>query len=418
MKRYSRMEIHDDLVYFLETENDELYCLDLKSPAAQVGVSKSLKIGFTWGTVDSYDLREAQAVFVNKNPEVQVYYTSFSMDSPISKTKLMAGEELDIVSVYSFFLHDFIASNAIADLSGFDDLVSAMKHEDVLDGLYDFSSIDGFLFGIPVHFYPHALLVNSELRKELNIELPDQNWTWQDFYKYAKKVRQDLNGNGKKDTYIMRVDKNYPLFLESCLCEYISKVTGKVDFNSESFISLLKLWKKMCDEDLIGPGSFGSRGKLDDTILFSLDSAGNNMGSKEYTYLPALNSKKKVYPAEVVFLCVSSTSKNTELAVEFLKIYLSREVQEAMVYTNISYICKDFSIYKKRLEELNSLEPLNAINEQIYKNVLKYAVPMSYPADLRIFITHEVMPEFMSGKITAEEVAKQIQEKAEMMVRE
>ncbi len=64
------------------------------------------------------------------------------------------------------------------------------------------------------------------------------------------------------------------------------------------------------------------------------------------------------------------------------------------------------------------MEPLNAINEQIYKNVLKYAVTMSYPAELRIFITHEVMPEFMSGKITAEEVAKQIQEKAEMMVRE
>ena len=43
---------------------------------------------------------------------------------------------------------------------------------------------------------------------------------------------------------------------------------------------------------------------------------------------------------------------------------------------------------------------------------------MAYPVDLRIFVYSEVMPNFMYGKITSEEAARQIQDKAEMMIRE
>lgn len=216
---------------------------------------------------------------------------------------------------------------------------------------------------------------------------------------------------------MIRADKNYPLFLDAYLCKYANRVTSKVDFNNKLFISLLTLWKKMCDEDLIGPGSVGSTYQPDDTILFSLSYTHTQMGSDEYTYFPMLSNEKAIYPTEATFLCVMSTSKNTELAVKFLQTYLSREVQEAMIMSNTSFIYKDFSIYNKRFEFF-TIKPLNTVNEQIYKNVLKHAVALSYPADLRIFITHEVMPAFMSGKITAEEAARQIQEKAEMIIME
>ncbi|NLC69281.1 MAG: hypothetical protein GX754_10985 [Clostridiaceae bacterium] len=152
------MEIYEDLVYFSESINDELYCLDLKSPAALVGISKVLNIGFTIGPGSSYELREAEAAFINENPEVQISYTTFNMNTPLSKVEIMASDMgLDIISLYTHFLHDFISSGAIAELSGFSDLVSLIKHEDLLDGLYDFSSIDGFFFGIPLNYVPYVL---------------------------------------------------------------------------------------------------------------------------------------------------------------------------------------------------------------------------------------------------------------------
>ena len=94
----------------------------------------------------------------------------------------------------------------------------------------------------------------------------------------------------------------------------------------------------MWDEDLIGPGSIGLSHKPDDTILFSMNSASNYMGADEYIYTPMLSSEEIVYPAEATFLCVSSTSKNTGLAVKFLLTYLSKEVQEATVMSNNGYI--------------------------------------------------------------------------------
>jgi hypothetical protein len=50
--------------------------------------------------------------------------------------------------------------------------------------------------------------------------------------------------------------------------------------------------------------------------------------------------------------------------------------------------------------------------------VIKYSVPIAYPIDLRSFITNDVMPEFMAGKISAAEAAAMIQQKAEMIVKE
>lgn len=38
------------------------------------------------------------------------------------------------------------------------------------------------------------------MQKE-HIKMPDNNWTWDDFYKICKKVTKDTNGDGRLDQF-------------------------------------------------------------------------------------------------------------------------------------------------------------------------------------------------------------------------
>lgn len=78
----------------------------------------------------------------------------------------------------------------------------------------------------------------------------------------------------------------------------------------------------------------------------------------------------------------------------------------------MNYLYKDLSIYDIDIDSLNEK------NKEIIINVAKYVTPESYPFNLKTYITQEVMPQFMSGKITAPEAAALIQKKAEMMIKE
>jgi len=418
------METHEDRLYFAAEDSDEgkreLYYLDLSKAQALASGNKNLSIVSIQNGV-SDELKYAEKVFLNDNPDVQVSYKVLDLTYPDAKVKILSGDlDMDIAVINTSLIYDLAASGALVDLSHFDDINSIMTGEDILDGLYEYSSVDGFLFGVPFSYWADVLKVNTYLREKLNLNLPDANWTWQDFYDYAKQARKDLDGNGSKDSYIMGARKNSPLFLEAYLCKFVNQVTGKVDFNNDIFINLLNLWKKMCDEDLIKTISDPPYIK-DDTVLFTLDTAGYHMGNDEYVCIPALSNNLKVYPCQGSFLCISSLSKNPNLAAKFIVTYLSKEVQATHTYKigelfvkslPMNYLYKDLSIYDIDIDSLNEK------NKEIIINVAKYVTPKSYPFNLKTYITQEVMPQFMSGKITAPEAAALIQKKAEMMIKE
>lgn len=45
------------------------------------------------------------------------------------------------------------------------------------------------------------MLVNETLLKKNNISLPDNRWTWNDFYNICKKITKDTNDDGKTDQF-------------------------------------------------------------------------------------------------------------------------------------------------------------------------------------------------------------------------
>ena len=49
--------------------------------------------------------------------------------------------------------------------------------------------------------YPELMFVNKTILNEAGYDVPDEDWTWEDFYEIVKGVTGDTDGDGEYDTF-------------------------------------------------------------------------------------------------------------------------------------------------------------------------------------------------------------------------
>ena len=64
------------------------------------------------------------------------------------------------------------------------------------DTLWNYNSIDGQIYGVPVGFTTHALFYNKDLFTEAGIEEPTGDWTWDDLQTAAKTISEKTDAKG------------------------------------------------------------------------------------------------------------------------------------------------------------------------------------------------------------------------------
>ena len=92
--------------------------------------------------------------------------------------------------------------------------IGALKHLDMLiagdsevdcDTFYESAlqsgSYQGEQYALPFECNPTLMFVNKTLLKKEGIEMPDDDWTWDDFYEICKKVTKDSDGDGQIDQF-------------------------------------------------------------------------------------------------------------------------------------------------------------------------------------------------------------------------
>ena len=68
-----------------------------------------------------------------------------------------------------------------------------MKLDDFYQGLFNYSSIDGKLYGMPAGFTTRVIYYNKKLFDKANIPYPKDGWTWDEFVDTAKKLTDASN---------------------------------------------------------------------------------------------------------------------------------------------------------------------------------------------------------------------------------
>lgn len=426
-----------NLCFIMDQKNKLIYTVDKRSNGSVIGKKNSnnrnageeqvITITTQGDASNEPKIDKSLEIFSKKHPETKVLMKSIdeSKYNAELNTQLMSGDsELNIFWLRGGRLDYYAQSGCLLDLGNSAGIKENFKQ--LFEGTEQLCSYDGKLIAVPEHLLFEAFVVNTELLAKLNLQLPKDHWTWEDFFNYAKEVRKDFNGDGKPDAYIMKSSK-YPMpLLSQYSLQYLDFKNKKASYDNDEFKKLLMNWKKLWDEDLI-KSEVGHNPIHDSDVLFNPEIMSLYMGDNTIIYPPLLNEKRFYSTGDMGIFCINAKSKNQGLCSEFLEIYLSKDVQS--VNPRLGF-CKDISIYNdKAKEKASNIEKeftqimsgngivSNTKNCLIFETMFKNLCREHHHPDLTSFIL-DTLDKFLSDQISVDETASLIDKKAQMIVGE
>jgi len=359
--------------------------------------------------------------FARKYPNVRV---NFEIDTTSEysiklQTKLSANDsDIDIFMIYfNIFDLSYMKSEALLDLNQYEQITRCTS--EMFDGVIRNCTYNGKLVGVPYRYAIQAWEVNEELLQKLGLGYPEKDWTWEDFYEYAKKARQDIDGDGIFDTYALSDNKeifNMPIELYDNI--FFNQLENKALFDTEEYVNLLKLTKKINDEKLIYNEYKAEKKISKQNILFKPQIINMWMGDSSFILPPVLKSSKAYRTYDFALFCINRNSKNADVAAEYLASYLSKDIilTESMV---LSY--EDIDYYKNAKSDNIIILDRKVSSEKNYnliKELVEYSKVNYLPWEIRKFKGEVIYNKFFNGEMTAEEAASLMNEKAKMIIGE
>ena len=142
--------------------------------------------------------------FEKEYPNVKVKYTSGILKEDYSEWLSNQALNGALPDVFMVLPEDFTTFASIGILKNLETMLKAdasLKKDAFYQGCYDAGTYKGNQYALPYESVPSLMLVNETLLKKNNISLPDNRWTWNDFYNICKKVTKDTNDDGKTDQF-------------------------------------------------------------------------------------------------------------------------------------------------------------------------------------------------------------------------
>jgi multiple sugar transport system substrate-binding protein len=160
----------------------------------------------TWGSPASNKVyQDVVDEFEKKNPDIKVELMMLPWSAYHRKvlTMFAAGSKLDVMRLANSYFPQFMEKGALLPL---DEYIKKDKKEIDPDDFYAEAfkggrGEDGRLYGLPVDIAGWALYYNRGLFDKAGLPYPDESWTWETLLDVAKKLTQDLDGDGRVDQY-------------------------------------------------------------------------------------------------------------------------------------------------------------------------------------------------------------------------
>lgn len=142
---------------------------------------------------------ETIAQFEQENPHVTIKYESGIVKSDYSSwlsTKILKGEQLDVFMVLNEDFNTLVSINALQNLDSY------VSDKDMFyEGILSTGRYNGHLYAMPYEASATMMCINKDLLEKENIQIPDENWTMDDFFAICQKVTKDNNQDGNIDQF-------------------------------------------------------------------------------------------------------------------------------------------------------------------------------------------------------------------------
>ncbi|MDB1088631.1 ABC transporter substrate-binding protein [Streptomyces sp. ACA25] len=149
-------------------------------------------LNFTWWGSDERAERYDAAVklFQEKHPgiRVQTSFNNFEDYWNLRNTDATSGGLPDVLQMDLSYLWDFAGNGLLADLG--DHTEDRIDLSGLDEELVSSGEVDGGLFAIPTGTNTLALLYNPGLLEDLGVDLPDWDYTWEDYRSFLAEVSE------------------------------------------------------------------------------------------------------------------------------------------------------------------------------------------------------------------------------------
>ena len=142
--------------------------------------------------------------FERLHPGVTVHYYSGIQKDDYSEwfsRKLLAGEEPDIFMVLGTDFNQFASMGVMKDLGSFMEEDADFDPEKYFTSAFSSGQYESVQYALPYETVPTLMFVNKTLLTQEGIEMPEEDWTWDDLYEICEKVTRDTDGDGILDQF-------------------------------------------------------------------------------------------------------------------------------------------------------------------------------------------------------------------------
>jgi multiple sugar transport system substrate-binding protein len=160
-----------------------------KSTSGYKGTLNLWVLGYTPGNPFATPFDNAIAQWTVENPDIKVDITGYTPnDEGFAKltAALQSGQGIDVLRMASDRLPLYVAEDLVEPI---DTYLTADDKADILPNVLDVTRLkDGKAFSWPLWVVPMGIYVNKDVFAEAKVDLPSQNWTWDQFVDAAKKT--------------------------------------------------------------------------------------------------------------------------------------------------------------------------------------------------------------------------------------
>lgn len=164
--------------------------------------------GSNWG-VENADafviIDRAIERFEESHPGVTVRYTSGIEKKDYSEwcaKRLLEGEMPDVFMALDTDFNQYCSLGILQELNTFMESDPEFQSEEIFQTAMDIGKgMEEIQYALPYEVVPTMLFVNKTLLRQEGIEMPQQDWTWDDFLEICRKVTKDTDGDGRIDQF-------------------------------------------------------------------------------------------------------------------------------------------------------------------------------------------------------------------------
>lgn len=189
---------------------------------------------------------------------------------------------------------------------------------------------DGTLMGLPVFVNMEGLRFNSALARDYGIEAPAEGYTWEDLVPLCERVAQ-LRAEGA-NIYLMAGGPSPDSIMDDFIAmmhQYIAYCAGKTPFqvDEKELTALLNVWKTLRESEAVKPFVEGAGADFYKNILLVNAAVDPAIIDLSLLPMPGLYREAPSRIGATYLLCGSTVSRQPELVRDYMALYMSEEGQ-------------------------------------------------------------------------------------------